>query len=131
MERANMTEAALSNATIYVVDDDDAVRDSVKILLEVNGLTVEDYASTADFARGFRHPGRGCLLLDQHLPATTGLDFLKSDAGRELGIPVILITGRGDPALEQQAREAGVAGYLQKPISAGVLLAAVGEAISR
>ncbi|HEV2188941.1 MAG TPA: response regulator [Stellaceae bacterium] len=124
-----MTDAVLPNVTVYVVDDDDAVRDSVKVLLEVNGLRVEDYASTADFARGFQRPGRGCLLLDQHLPSTTGIDFLKSDEGRELGIPVILITGRGDPALEQQAREAGVVGYLQKPISAGVLLATIGQAI--
>ncbi|HXP06219.1 MAG TPA: response regulator [Stellaceae bacterium] len=124
-----MTEAAHPVVTVFIVDDDEAVRDSVKVLLEVNGLNVEDYASTADFARGFRHPARGCLLLDQHLPLTTGLDFLKSDAGRELGIPVILITGRGDPALEQQAREAGAADYLQKPISAGLLLSAVGRAI--
>ena len=110
---------------IFVVDDDDAVRDSIRVLLEVHGFEVEDYGSTGEFARHYRKPPRGCLILDQHLPAVTGVEFLTTTAGRSLGIPVILITGRGDPAIEQRAREAGVAEYLQKPVTERLLLATV------
>lgn len=87
--------------------------DPVKVLLEVNGLTVEDYSSTADFVESCHPPACGCLVLDRHLLSTIGIDFVKSTAGKQLGIPVILITGRHDPALEQLASEAGVVDYLQ------------------
>lgn len=110
---------------VFVVDDDDAVRDSIKVLLEVHGIEVEDYESTAAFASAYRRPPCGCLILDQHLPLVTGVDFLKSAAGKALGIPVILITGRGDAALAERARDAGVAEYLQKPVSERALLGAV------
>lgn len=107
----------------YVVDDDEAVRDSLKVLLEIHGIEVEDYASIGAFAEHYHRPCRGILILDQHLPSRTGLDFLNSPDGRRLGIPVILITGRGDRALEERARAAGAAAYLHKPVSEKVLLA--------
>ena len=110
---------------VFIVDDDEAVRDSLKVLLEVHGVEVEDYESTAEFVSHYRQPLRGVLILDQHLPGMTGIDFLNSPAGQRLGIPVILITGRGDPGLEGRARQAGVSEYLQKPVSERVLLATV------
>ena len=110
---------------MFIVDDDYAVRDSMKVLLEVHGFEVEDYDSTAEFANRYRKPGRGCLILDHHLPLTTGLDFLRSAAGKALDIPVILLTGQGDPRLERWAREAGAAAYLQKPVAQRVLIDAV------
>lgn len=110
---------------VFIVDDDEAVRDSLKVLLEVHGIEVEDFPSTGEFARHYRKPRRGCLILDQHLPVLNGTDFLNSSAGKGLDIPVILITGRGDPALEQQARRAGAAEFLHKPVSERLLLAAV------
>src|SRR3954452_15844262 len=81
---------------VFVIDDDEAVRDSVKVLLEVHGIDVEDYESTDAFARPYRRPCRGCIILDQPLRGRTGFDFLNSPAGRQLGLPVILMTGRGD-----------------------------------
>lgn len=113
---------------VFVVDDDEAVRDSIKVLLEVHGIEVEEYGSAGEFARHYRRPSRGCVILDQHLPVLTGIDFLNSPAGRRLGVPVILITGRGDAELETRARAAGVADYLQKPIGEGLLIAAVERA---
>jgi len=110
---------------VFVVNDDEAVRDSIKVLLEVHGIEVEDYESTGDFAKNYRKPGRGCLILDQHMPVLTGIDFLNSPAGKQLGIPVILITGRSDPRIEERARQAGVAEYLQNPVGERVLLAAI------
>jgi len=110
---------------VFVVDDDEAVRDSLKVLLEVHGIDVEDYRSTGEFAHYYRRPPRGCLILDQHLPMLNGIDFLNSSLGKNLGIPVILITGRGDPTLETRARQAGAAEFLHKPVSRRALLAAV------
>ena len=118
-------------AKIFIVDDDDAVRDSLKVLLEIHGLEVEDFGSTSEFVSHYRKPSvPGCLILDQHLPRTTGLDFLMSARGRDIGIPVILISGQGDSKLEFRARQAGAAGYLQKPISEQTLLATVGRVIA-
>lgn len=118
--------ASVSCATrVFVVDDDEAVRDSIKVLLEVHGFEVEDFSSTGEFAKSYRKPHRGCLILDQHLPLTTGIDFLRSAAGQGLEIPVILITGQGDPKTEQRARDAGVAEYLHKPVAQKLLLSTV------
>jgi len=110
---------------VFVVDDDEAVRDSIKLLLEVYGFEVEDYESTDAFARHYRRPCRGVVILDQHLPVTTGVDFLNSPAGSRLGLPVILMTGLDDPGLERRARAAGAADFLQKPVSGRLLLATI------
>ena len=90
-----MNAQATPRTKVFVVDDDEAVRDSMKVLLEVHGLEVEDYGSTGEFADHYRKPRRGCLILDQHLPVLTGVDFPTSPVGKRLDIPVILITGRG------------------------------------
>lgn len=118
-----------NNPTIVIVDDDEAVRDSLKILLITHGLAVEDYESIDAFKRGFRPRADSCLLLDQHLASVTGLDFLASPEGRQLSMPVILFTGQGDNSLRAQAREAGVAAFLEKPIGGDLLLSAIRDAL--
>lgn len=124
-----MLASRVTDAIIFIVDDDEAVRDSLKLLLELHGLTVEDYGSTGEFARHLGGRRRGCLVLDQHLPITSGLDFLASPAGREIGLPVILITGRGDETLRDRARQLGVLAYFEKPVAEGALLAAIDQAL--
>ncbi len=119
-----------TGAKVFVVDDDAAVRDSISLLLELHGLAVETYGSTEEFAAHYERPSRGCVVLDQHLPATSGLDFLMSAAGRRLGLPVVLITGCGDNELRARATEAGAAAYLEKPVAAGVLLEAVDRLVA-
>jgi FixJ family two-component response regulator len=115
---------------IFVVDDDEAVRDAIKGLLEIHGLDVEDFGSTVDFVRGYAKPSQGCLILDQHLPHINGLEFLNSPEGRELGIPVILITAQGNASIKGRAERAG-AQYLEKPIRRGSLIQAIERAIGR
>lgn len=114
---------------IFIVDDDDAVRDSLKILLMVHGLAVEDYDSVAAFNKGYRAEAPGCLVIDQHMAGTTGLEFLASPEGRQLLIPVIMITGRGDDGLRAQALEAGVTAFLEKPVASELLLSTIRDAI--
>ena len=103
------------SSKISVVDDDEAVRDAIRGLLVMHGLDVEDFGSAAEFVRGYAKPAQGCLILDQHLPQRSGLDFLASAEGRDLGIPVILITGHGDENIKRRAAQAGAA-YLEKPL---------------
>jgi two-component system, LuxR family, response regulator FixJ len=122
-------------ATIYVVDDDEAVRDSLIFLLESYGCKVLGFGSTREFLRAYAPRERECLVLDHHLPSETGLDFLESIDGSALRLPVILVSGGGDRDLKQRALQAGVVAYFDKPLDNGLLLAtisnAVGEDIAR
>ena len=107
----------MSGETIFIVDDDEAVRDSLKLLLESHGCRVRDYGSTRDFFRDYRKEARQCLVLDHHLPGETGIEFLESDDGANLRVPVILVTGTGDPTLRLRATKAGALAYFDKPIN--------------
>ena len=112
---------------IYVVDDDEAVRDSLRVLLESHGMTVEDFGSIAEFRRGHVAGRKACMILDLHLPGTSGLDYL---ATRDCSIPlpVIMITARGDAATRKRAREMGAQAFLDKPVSDEALIANIRQA---
>jgi two-component system, LuxR family, response regulator FixJ len=118
-------------AKVFIVDDDDAVRDSLKMLLESYGMEVEDYASVGAFKRQYRAAPGQCLILDQHLPNISGLDFLASSNGTMRELSVILLTGRGDASIRDRAFALGVLDYLEKPVSDEVLLAAIAKAVGR
>ncbi len=114
---------------IFIVEDDEAVRDSLKLLLESYQCNVEDYGSTRAFLRAYRPGKRQCLVLDHHLPGETGLEFLESTDGASLRLPIILMSGGGDRALQERAVKAGVAAYFDKPLDNNRLLAAILKAI--
>jgi two-component system response regulator FixJ len=123
--------ANLEDPVIFIVDDDEAVRESLKLLLETHGMEVEAYASTETFARSYRPHARQCLILDQHLQGMkTGLEFLASPERAAMRLPVILVTGRGDNEIKARALDAGVADYLDKPIDGTQLVAAIDRAIA-
>lgn len=115
--------------TIFIVEDDAAVRDSLKMLLESYDVAVEDYDSVHAFVRYYRPGPRQCLVLDQNLPDTTGLDFLASPQGAALQLPVILVTGRGDGSIRDRAYAMGVHAYLEKPVPDDILLEALRDAV--
>jgi len=114
---------------IYIVDDDEAVRDSLRLLLEAHGMQVEDFGSTADFATAYSQHPRACLILDMHLPVTNGLDFLASHLCEGFALPVIVMTGRADDASRARAQELGVIAFLEKPVDGGELLSAIDRAL--
>lgn len=116
--------------TIFIVDDDDAVRDSLKLLLESYGMRVEDYGSVVEFAHHYPPDACGCLILDQHLPEITGLDFLASAKGRIGRLPVIMMTACSDATMRNRAVELGVSAYLEKPVDDEVLLPAIRRAMA-
>lgn len=115
--------------TVFIVDDDEAVRDSLKLLLESHGCEVEDYGSTREFFQAYRPRETQCLVLDHHLPDETGLDFLESIDGASLRVPVIVVSGGGDQALKERALKAGVFAYFDKPLNNTVLLETIFKAV--
>jgi two-component system, LuxR family, response regulator FixJ len=115
--------------TIYVVDDDDAVRDSLKVLLESYGLAVRDFGTAPDFLDQVEPQGAACLVLDLHLPVMGGFDVMNTLIQRGWRLPVIVITGRGDAQTRARALEAGADAFLEKPIDDRSLMTAIQAAL--
>ena len=112
--------------TLDIIDDDEAVRDSTRALLESYGYTVRDYACAEDYLRGATQPA-DCLLVDQHMPGMTGLDLLELLRSKGSRIPALMLTGRSDPTLEPRAMRIGVK-LLHKPVDETQLMHFIEEA---
>jgi len=108
---------------VGVVDDDEAVRDSLGFLLETAGLNVVTYSSAAQFLSEASLDDLACLVLDQHMPELTGLQLIARLRGQGVTLPIALITGSPSADLVRLARELGVAGVLEKPLDDAALLA--------
>ena len=115
--------------TVFLIDDDEAVRDSLGVLLESHGLTVKSYASCPEFLAGYIAEPESCLLLDLHLPKMSGLDLLEKFPPERLGMPVIVISGRADSATRRRALDKGVRAVLDKPFTQDVLMSAISQAL--
>lgn len=115
--------------TIFVVDDDDMVRDSLKALLESRNFAVIDFESARQLLDHADGLSAQCLLLDVHMLDMNGPDLLKILRDRGITIPAIMITGRRDPATEERARDLNVVAVLDKPVRHAVLFAAIEQAI--
>ena len=115
---------------IYIVDDDDAVRDSLRVLLESLGFEVRDYNSAVDFLARRCADAKACLLLDLHMPVMSGLDLLEHMQAKGLQLPTIVITGRGDPLLKERALRSGALELIDKPVADDALLGAIGRAFA-
>src|SRR6476620_7006655 len=111
-----------SHQLVAVVDDDDAVRDSLQFLLETVGCSVATYASAAQFLNEARPGELACLVVDQHMPDLTGLQLIGRLRSEGVTLPIALITGSPSPDLLRLARELGVAKVLEKPLDDDVLL---------
>lgn len=118
------------DTTIFLVDDDAAVRDSLKLLLETHGLAVREFASAKELLQGGMPGPTDCLVCDIHMPAMSGLDLVETLARRGTTAPTILITGRGDGMLHRRARAAGAFLVLEKPFDGGVLIEAIDRAVA-
>jgi FixJ family two-component response regulator len=123
-----MTEA---DAVVFVVDDDAAMRESLKNLIRSVGLQVETFGSARDFLESSHCNGPGCLVLDVRLPGLSGLNLQKRLAEANIEIPVIFITGHADIPMTVQAMKAGAVEFLTKPFRDQDLLDAIQQALER
>ena len=120
----------MTNETpIFVVDDDDAVRESLKALLETEGLSVETYASGQEFLDAYDPSRRGCLLLDVRMPDMTGLELQQKLAARPHKLSIVIITGHGDVPMAVKAMKAGAVDFIEKPYSDDTILESVDHAL--
>lgn len=117
--------------TVFLVDDDQAVRDAVGLLLRTTGLNVEAFANAADFLASDRVRRPGCLLLDVRMPGMSGLDLQKQLREQGHRIPIIFMTGHGDVPMATRAMKAGAFDFIEKPFQGQTLLARVREALER
>jgi FixJ family two-component response regulator len=117
--------------TVYVVDDDDAVRNSLKLLLKSAGLTAETAASAPEFLGAYDAAQPGCLVLDVRMPGMSGLEMQQELNVRGAMIPVIFITGHGDIPMAVEAMQHGAFDFLQKPFRDSDLLDRVNRALLR
>ena len=111
--------------TIYIVDDDEAVTDSLHALLETFGFKVQSYGSGTEFLADEQNRAAGRLLIDQHMPGASGLDVVASLQKEGVQIPAILISGRLDASTRERAPRLGVRELLDKPVPVGRLIQAI------
>ena len=117
--------------TVFIVDDDAAMRDALHTLLNSVGMKTALYASADEFLAGYRPAQPGCLVLDVRMPGMNGLELQNQLAEKGLDLPVIIITGHGDIPMAVQAMRAGAVDFLEKPFREQDLLYRLREAIER
>ena len=114
---------------VYIVDDDEAVRDSIRMLLESSGFVARDFAS-ADLFLDTDTDDMGCLLLDLHMPGVSGLELLRLLRSRGMRRPVIVVSGRRDTVQDAEVWAAGASALLSKPFDDQQLLDLVSQALN-
>jgi FixJ family two-component response regulator len=117
--------------TVFVIDDDAAMRAAIRGLLKSAGLPSESYGTAEEFLSSKRPDGPSCLVLDVSLPGVSGLDFQRQLADAGIQIPIIFITGHGDIPMTVKAMKSGAVEFLTKPFHDQDLLDAIRQALDR
>jgi len=116
---------------VYVIDDDEAVRQSLEFLLKTSGITVLGLESAKVFLEKLPHIKSGCIITDVRMPEITGIDLLRRMQDSGADIPVIVITGHGDVSLAVEAMKVGAVDFLEKPFDDEALLSSVRSALRK
>ena len=117
------------SAVVYVVDDDEAVRDSLKLLLESVDLPCQTFASASDFLEKHDRDQHSCLVADIRMPGMSGLDLQEELNHRSSTIPILFITGHGDVPMAVDAMKSGALDFIQKPFRDQELLDRIHQAL--
>ncbi|MCK7545118.1 response regulator FixJ [Marinobacter bryozoorum] len=117
--------------TVYVVEDDEAVRDSLELLLKSDGKQVKTYPSATDFLGDYSEQMAGCIVLDIRMPGMDGMELQKKLNGRHSLLPIIFVTGHGDVPLAVDAMKEGAVDFIQKPYREEALLEKIESALEQ
>jgi two-component system response regulator FixJ len=116
---------------VFVVDDDDAVRESIAFLLKTAGIPVREFDSARPFLDILPEVSSGCVITDVRMPEISGIELLRAVNETKPDLPVIVITGHGDVPLAVEAMKLGAADFFEKPFDDDLLIASVRAALSR
>jgi len=118
-----------ATSLVHVIDDDDAVRESLSFLLKTARIEVRTYESAAAFLSALPKIEAGCIVTDVRMPGLSGIDLLRRLKELNVSMPVIVITGHGDIQLAVEAMKIGAADFIEKPFDDNALLAAIKSAL--
>lgn len=126
-----MKSTQSGKATVFIVDDNPAVRDAIRWLVEQVGLNAKTFASARDFLAAFQPSMRGCLVLDIRMPGMSGIELQEKLSREQVHLPVIIVTGHGDVPVTVRAMKTGAFEFLQKPFNDQVLIDAIQAALGK
>ncbi len=117
------------SGTVFLIDDDRGVRDSLSLLLSLKGLRTLPFANAESFIETYRPEWSGCVLTDLRMPGMTGLELQAALRGRGIEVPVVVLTAHGDVATARAALKNGAFDFLEKPIDDAMLLEVLHNAL--
>jgi two-component system response regulator FixJ len=119
------------DAVVHVIDDDEAVRDSLAFLLKAAAIQARTYDSATAFLAAIKGQPTGCIVTDIRMPELSGIDLLRRLAELRIDVPVIVITGHGDVPLAVEAMKAGAVDFIEKPFEDDMMLASIKSALNK
>jgi FixJ family two-component response regulator len=122
---------SLNKTTVFIVDDDAAIRDALSLMIEQEDITVETFASAEAFLISYQPECRGCAIIDIRMPGMDGMELQEALADRNIMLPIIFLTGHGDIPMSVKAIKAGAVDFLTKPVTREKLLISVRTAITQ
>lgn len=119
------------NITVFLIDDDDSVRDALSLLIESEGMQIKSFATAQAFIDSYQATPNSCLILDFRMPHMSGLELQKELKNRHIDLPIIFISAHADIPVSSKAFRAGAVDFLQKPFDNTILLARIQEAVEK
>ena len=119
----------MTDATVFLIDDDASVRDSLSLVLSLKGVPTQLFAAAETFLETYRPEWRGCVLTDLQMPEMNGLDLQRALLDRGISLPVVVLTAHGDVQTTRLAMKNGAFDFLEKPVNHEVLLDVLRNAI--
>ena len=119
----------VTQQTVYIIDDEEDLRDALSMLMRAVGLRVVTFASARDFLQNVQQRESGCLVLDIRMPGMSGIELQAELHKRRVRLPIVFLTGHGDVPLAVQAMKAGAVDFIQKPLDEHRLVVAVMNAL--